>query len=194
MNSSPAPPVDDGLTFYAAARLHARRFDRSVLSSIFLLNAADQLLTDSAGGVLALTDLGRSKRRTASLAATFVGGLAVTLWAGFRGLLLFGAAVVAMLLILCVVVAPKVLRSRQALRRHRVAGAAWLVTDVATEPGLGAGDRLVGRACELADNAKAMLVLSVADATTAATKLYERHNFDRSGSDGQRLLMRRPPS
>jgi ribosomal protein S18 acetylase RimI-like enzyme len=194
MNSSPAPPVDDGLTFYAAARLHARRFDRSVLSSMLLLNASDHLLTDSAGGVLTLTDLGRSKWRTASLAATFVGGLAVTLWAGFRGLLLFGAAVVAVLLILLVVVAPKVLRSRQAVRRHRVTGSAWLVTDVATVPGHGAGDRLVGRACKLADDAMAMLVLSVADATTTAIKLYERHNFEMAGRDGQKLLMTRSPA
>src|SRR6056297_1395510 len=107
MNSSPAPPVDDGLTFYAAARLHARRFDRSVLSSMFLLNACDQLLTDTAGGVLALTDLGRSKWRARLLAVTFVGGLAVVLWAGFRGLLGLGVALAAVLLILLVVVAPK---------------------------------------------------------------------------------------
>ncbi len=161
---------------------------------MFLLNACDQLLTDTAGGVLALTDLGRSKWRARLLAVTFVGGLAVVLWAGFRGLLGLGVALAAVLLILLVVVAPKVLRSLQALHRHRVTGAAWVVTGVATEPGHGAGDRLVGRACELADGAKAMLVLSVADTTTAAIKLYERHNFERSGSDGQKLLMTRSPA
>jgi ribosomal protein S18 acetylase RimI-like enzyme len=193
MNSSPAAPVDDGLTFYVAARLHARRFDRSVLSSMFLLNAADQLLTDSAGGVLALTDLGRSRRRAATLAAMFVGGLAVAAWAGLRGMLLLCAAMVTALLVFLVVVAPRAVRSVQAARFHGVIDEAWLVTDVATKPGHGVGDRLVGRACGLADDSGVVMVLSVAASNRSAVRLYERHGFTIANSNAARTQMARAP-
>lgn len=193
MNSSPAPPVDDGLTFYAAARLHARRFDRSVLSSVFLLNAADRILTDGAGGVLALTDLGRSRRRAAAFAATFVGGLAVAAWAGLRGMLPLCAAIVTALSVFLVVVAPITVRSVQAARFHGVIDDAWLVTDVATEPCHGVGDRLVGRACALADDSGVVMVLSVAASNRSAVSLYERHGFAITGSAPARTQMARAP-
>lgn len=191
MNSSPAPPVDDGLTFYVAARLHARRFDRSVLSSMFLLNAADQLLTDSAGGVLALTDLGRSRRRAATLAAMFVGGLAVAAWAGLRGMLLLCAAMVTALSVFLVVVAPRTVRSVQAARLHGVVDETWLVTDVATEPGHGIGGRLIGRACALADDTGVAMVLTVAASNGSAIRMYERHGFAITGSTPAQTRMAR---
>lgn len=193
MNSSPDPPVDDGMTFLAAARLHARRFDRSIASSMFLLNASDRLVTDSAGGVLAMTDLRRSKWRLTVLVTMFVGGLAVVLWAGLRGLLTLVAISVAALLILLIVVAPRTVRSLRAGRRHEVDGPAWLVTDVAAEPGRHIADHLVGRAREIADQHSARLVLDVADTNASATRLYERHGFVAAESDATQMSMIRVP-
>ena len=194
MSSSSDPLVDDGLTFFAAAQLHARRFDRSIMSSAFLLNASDRLVMDSSGGVLALTDLRRSKLRVAALSATIVAGLVLVVFAGFRGLLLLGAVCVGALLVLLGVVAPRTVRAVQAARRHDVDGACWLVTDVATDPGQQIGDRLVGRACQLADQGSAVLVLDVATANDTAARLYERHGFVRVGSDAARTRMMRAPS
>ncbi len=194
MSSSSDPLVDDGLTFFAAAQLHARRFDRSIMSSAFLLNASDRLVTDSAGGVLALTDLRRSRLRTAILSAALVAGLTLVVSAVFRGLLLLGAVVAIALLVTLVVVAPKTVRGVRAARRHEVDGASWLVTDVATEPGQHIGDRLVGRACQLADAASALLILDVAAGNTSAARLYERHGFVAVLSDGAKIAMRRSPT
>ena len=194
MSSSSDPLVDDGLNFFAAAQLHARRFDRSIMSSAFLLNASDRLVTDSAGGVLALTDLRRSRLRTATLSAALVAGLMLVVSAVFRGLLLLGAVAAIALLVTLVVVAPKAVRGVQAARRHEVDGASWLVTDVATEPGQHIGDRLVGRACQLADQGSAVLVLDVATANDTAARLYERHGFVVMSQDKGRIAMRRSPT
>lgn len=194
MSSSSDPLVDDGLTFFAAAQLHARRFDRSIMSSAFLLNASDRLVMDSSGGVLALTDLRRSKLRFAALSATIVAGLVLVVFAGFRGLLLLGAVCVGALLVLLGMIAPRTVRAVQAARRHDVDGACWLVTDVATDPGQQIGDRLVGRACQLADQASAVLVLDVAAANDAAARLYERHGFVVMSQDKGRIAMRRSPA
>lgn len=189
MSSSPDPLADDGLTFFGAARLHAHRFDRSIVSSMFLLNASDRLVTDSAGGVLALTDLRRSTWRIAVLVTMLVGGLAVVLWAGLQGLLPLVAVAVAALLVLLMVVAPRTARSLQAARRHDAAGPAWLVTDVATQPGRHIGDRLVGRACELADQRSVSLMLDVAETNGSATRLYARHGFVAVASSAARTRM-----
>ena len=194
MSSSSDPLVDDGLTFFAAAQLHARRFDRSIMSSAFLLNASDRLVMDSSGGVLALTDLRRSKLRVAALSATIVAGLVLVVFAAFRGLLLLGAVCVGALLVLLGVVAPRTVRAVQAARRHDVDGACWLVTDVATDPGQQIGDRLVGRACQLADQGSAVLVLDVATANDAAARLYERHGFVVMSQDKGKIAMRRSPA
>ena len=140
-----------------------------------------------------MTDLRRSSWRTGALAATFAGGLGVVLWAGLQGLLLLGATVVAALLLLLVAIAPRTVRSLQAARRHHMAGTTWLVTDVATEPGLGVGDRLVGRACELADRNDVALVLDVTATHSSALDLYERHGFVIAGSDATRTRMARAP-
>ena len=194
MSSSSDPLVDEGLPFFAAAQLHARRFDRSIMSSAFLLNASDRLVTDSAGGVLALTDLRRARLRTVILSAALVAGLMLVVSAVFRGLLLLGAVVAIALLVTLVVVAPKTVRGVRAARRHEVDGASWLVTDVATEPGQHIGDRLVGRACQLADAASALLILDVAAGNTSAAHLYERHGFVAVLSDGAKIAMRRSPT
>ena len=194
MTSSPDPLADDGLSFLGAARLHARRFDRSIVSSMFLLNASDRLVTDSAGGILALTDLRRSKWTTAVLSVSIIVGLVLVVVAALRGLLLLGAFGVAALLVTLLVAAPKTVRAVQAVRRHQVCGGCWLVTDVATEPGQSIGDRLVGRACQLADQGSAALVLDVATANYSVARLYERHGFVRAGSDPTRVQMIRVPS
>lgn len=193
MKLSPDPLADDGLTFFGAAQLHARRFDRSIVSSVFLLNASDRLVTDSAGGVLALTDLRRSRLRTVVLSATLVAGLILVVFAAFRGLLLLGVTAVIALLVTLVVVAPKTVRAVQAARRHEVGGECWLVTDVAAEPGQHIGDRLVGRACELADEGSVLLILDVATANASVARLYERHGFVCAGSDAARIRMIRAP-
>jgi ribosomal protein S18 acetylase RimI-like enzyme len=160
---------------------------------MFLLNAADQLLTDSAGGVLALTDVGRSRRRAATLAATFVGGLPVVALAGLRGMLPLCAAMVTALSVFLVVVAPKTVRSVQAARLDGVVDATWLVTDVATKPSHGIGGRLIGRACALADDTGVAMVLTVAASNRSAVSLYERHGFAITGSTPARTQMARAP-
>ncbi|MAT06750.1 MAG: hypothetical protein CL424_17070 [Acidimicrobiaceae bacterium] len=194
MKLSHDPLADDGLTFFGAAQLHARRFDRSIASSVFLLNASDRLVTDGEGGVLALTDLRRSKSRMAVLSATVVAGLAVVMFAAFFGLLLPGGLGVGALVVILVVVAPKRVRAVQAVRRHEVDGACWLVTDVATEPGRHIGDRLVGRASQLADEGSAFLILDVAAGNSSATRLYAQSGFMVVSQDKGRITMRRSPN
>lgn len=194
MSSSSAPASADQLGHLAAARLHARRFGRPLLSSIVTLAIADRLITHPDGGVLAVTRLGRPWPRVVVTAIAYVGLVVTTSVAAAHGRYATTAASAIALTVVIVIAAPKAVRKLRHTRVHAPhTNSAWLITDTATEPHRGVGDQLMHNVTELADAADARLVLMVRPDNTTALRLYARHGFTtQTGRRGRVLLKRQP--
>lgn len=193
MSSSSAPAGADQLSRLDAARLHARRFDKPLLSSILTLAVADQLITHPDGGVLAITRLGRPGPRVVATSLGYTGLTVATALAAAQGRYAIAAASAVALLAVILVGAPKAARKLRQTRRHDVDGVStWLLTDIATEPHSRIGDQLMQEAIRLADTAGARLVLEARPDNATALRLYERHGFSAPSDDRKPLLLQRP--
>lgn len=192
MRLTTTQPSGEEIAFLDAARLHARRFDRALVTSIILLHSADELIIDPAGGVLAITHIKHVKRGVALLALLYTSGLVSLAWSILTSRWLVAAISVLGVLATLATVAPRAIRRMKAFRQHDCSQATWLVTDVAAEPGRGAGDRLVMAAINAAGASGAHLVLSVSQANAAAVRLYRRHEFVPTLKKGGLVRMKRP--
>jgi ribosomal protein S18 acetylase RimI-like enzyme len=177
MRLTTTQPGGEEIAFLDAARLHARRFDRLLVTSIVLLRSADELIIDPAGGVLAITHIKHAKRGVALLALLYTSALVALAWSILTSHWFVAAGSVVGVLATLATVAPRAIRRMKAVRQHECKQVTWLVTDVAAEPGRGAGDRLVVAAINAAGASGANLVLSVRQANASAVRLYRRHEF-----------------
>lgn len=195
MTSSSAPAGVDQLGRIAAARLHSRRFNRSLIGSLVTLAAADDLITHCDGGVLAITGLERPWPRVITTAVLYFALITAMSTALLNGLVLIGALLLIVLLVIVVFTGPKTARrARHAhLSEAGSESATWLITDVATNPHLGIGDQLMSAAAAKADVARADLVLVTRSNNITARNLYQRHGFvDEPHLNDLRLVRRIP--
>jgi GNAT superfamily N-acetyltransferase len=193
MSSSPVPAGADQLSRLDAARLHACRFDKPLLSSILTLAVADQLITHHDGGVLAITRLGRPWPRVLATSLAYLGLAIATAVAAANGRYAIAAASALALLTVILVGAPKAARKLRQTRRHDVRDLpTWLITDISTEPHRRLGHQLMQETIRLADTAGARLVLESRPDNLIALRLYERHGFSVQPAARNQLLLHRP--
>jgi ribosomal protein S18 acetylase RimI-like enzyme len=85
-------------------------------------------------------------------------------------------------------------RCERQIRAHRTfdtAGHPWVLSDVATEPHLGIGNRLLAEVVSRAEETNADIVLTVGEDNEIARALYARHHFLVIDGRGQTIAMRR---
>lgn len=193
MSSSSAPAGADQLSRLDAARLHARRFDKPLLSSILTLAVADQLITHPDGGVLAITRLGQPWPRVVATSLAYLGLVIGTAVAAALSHYTIAVASTAALLAVILLAAPKAARKQRHTHLHSVRELpTWLITDIATEPHRRIGDQLMQETIRLADNAGARLVLESRPDNLIALRLYKRHGFSVQPAARNQLLFHRP--
>jgi GNAT superfamily N-acetyltransferase len=180
--SSLIPHVD-----WSAAKLHSRRFEKAAVISAITLASADEIVTDSSGGVACLT-FGYNPFRWATLCAFAYGGSLVGLAVGPWPVRVVSIPLFAYALVF---LAPRFERHWRARRNFGPARTTWIVSDVATEPGRRIGDRLLIEITRRADDVGRVLVLVVKPENSAAVRLYGTHGFERVGSRGSVVVMAR---
>ncbi len=194
MTSSSAPPTapaSEPFRFTDAARLHARRFNKHPLASALRLLSADQRITDFEGGIALLTEAGHTTRATALFAATYVPAFVGMLYGFAIGSVPLVAVTVPALLVSALILGSRCERQIRAHRTFDTAGQPWVLSDVATEPHLGVGNRLLAEVVSRAEKANADIVLSVGETNEIARALYARHQFLVIDERGQTITMRR---
>ena len=193
MTSSSAPPtapVSEPFRFTDAARLHARRFNKHPLASALRLFSADQRITHPDGGVALLTEAGHVIRATALFAATYLPAFFGMVYGFAVGSVLLVAVTVPAALVSALVLGSRCERQIRAHRTFDTARNPWVLSDVATEPHLGVGNRLLAEVVRRAEEANADLVLTVGDDNGIARRLYARHHFRVIDGRGQTISMR----
>jgi ribosomal protein S18 acetylase RimI-like enzyme len=187
----PTAPASEPLRFTDAVRLHARRFDKHPLASALRLLSADQRITHPDGGIALLTEAGHVTRATALFAATYVPAFVGMLYGFAIGSVPLIAVTVPAVLVSALVLGPRCERQFRARRTFDTAGHSWVLSDIATEPHLGIGDRLLAEVVSRADDANADVVLTVGQDNGIARALYARHQFLVIDGRGQTIAMRR---
>lgn len=194
MTSSSAPPTapaSEPLRFTDAARLHARRFNKHPLASALRLLSADQRITHPDGGIALLTEAGHIVRATVLFAATYVPAFVGMVYGFAIGSVPLIAVAVPAVLVSALVLGSRCERQIRARRTFDTTGHPWVLSDVATEPHLGIGNRLLAEVVSRAEEANADIVLTVGEDNGIARALYARHHFLVIDGCGQTVAMRR---
>jgi len=194
MTSSSAPPTaptSEPFRFTDAARLHARRFDKHPLASALRLLSADQRVAHPDGGIALLTEAGHVIRATALFAAAYLPAFFGMVYGFAVGSVPLVAVTVPAALVSALVLGSRCERQIRAHRTFDPAGHPWVLSDVATEPHLGIGNRLLAEVVSRAEDASADLVLTVGEHNEIARALYARYHFLEIDGRGQTIAMRR---
>ena len=195
MTSSSAPPTaptSEPFRFTNAARMHAWRFNKHPLASALRLLSADQRITHPDGGIALLTEAGHATRATTLFAATYVPAFFGMVYGFAIGSVPLIAVTVTTVLVAALVLGSRCERQIRARRTFDTAGHPWVLSDVATEPHLGIGNKLVAEVASRANDANADIVLTVGQDNEIARALYARHDFVVIDGRGQKITMRRP--
>ncbi len=194
MTSSSAPPTapaSEPFRFTDAARLHARRFNKHPLASALRLLSADQRITHPNGGIALLTEAGHAIRATVLFAAMYVPAFLAMLYGFAIGSVPLVAVTIPAALVSALVLGSRCERQIRARRTFDTARHPWVLSDVATEPHLGIGSRLLAEVVRRAEEANADIVLTVGEDNQIARTLYARHHFLAIDGRGQTIAMRR---
>lgn len=194
MTSSSAPPTapaSEPFRFTDAARLHARRFNKHPLASALRLLSADQRIAHPDGGIALLTEAGHVIRATALFAATYVPAFVGMVYGFAIGSAPLIAVAVPGVLVSALVLGSRCERQVRARRAFDTAGHPWVLSDVATEPHRGIGNRLLAEVVSRAEEVNADIVLTVGEDNEIARTLYARHHFLVIDGRGQTIAMRR---
>ena len=184
-------PASEPLRFTDAARLHARRFNKHPLASALRLLSADQRITHPDGGIALLTEAGHATRATALFAATYVPAFLGLLYGFAIGSVPLIAVAVPAVVVSALVLGSRCERQIRARRTFDTDGHPWVLSDVATEPHLDIGNRLLTEVVSRAEEANADIVLTVGQDNEIARALYARHHFLVIAGRDQAIAMRR---
>jgi hypothetical protein len=189
----PTAPASEPLRFTDAVRLHARRFNKHPLASAVRLLSADQRITHPDGGIALLTETGHAIRATVLFVITYVPAF-VTMVYGFAiGSVPLEATTVPAALASALILGSRCERQIRARRTFDTTGHPWVLSDVATNPRLGVGDKLLSKVVERTESNHKTLVLRVDTDNWAAIDLYCRYDFVTISSSGRRTDMIRTP-
>ena len=182
-------------TLWAAARLHSRRFNRTRIGSIMRLLSADRRFIDPDGGVAVTTETGHTWTWGSLFALAYAPSLVGLVYAILTGRI--PLLIVSAFVGFASGFALGTRFERQLRARHfgQPRGMkTWILSDIATEPGLRIGDRLVSQVTEVADAKSATIQLEVRPTNETAVRLYERHGFEFKRSHRQNIEMKRFPA
>jgi len=143
------------------------------------------------GGIALLTEAGHAVRATALFVATYVPAFVAMLYGFAIGSVLIIAVTVPAALVSALLLGSRCERQVRAGRTFDTAGHPWVLSDVATEPHLGIGNRLLDEVVRRAEEASADVVLTVGRDNEIARALYARHQFLAIDGRGQVTAMRR---
>ncbi|MEK7426663.1 MAG: GNAT family N-acetyltransferase [Actinomycetota bacterium] len=190
-SSAPPAPASEPFRFTDAARLHARRFNKHPVASALRLLSADQRITHPDGGIALLTEVGHVARATALFAATYVPAFLGMVYGFAIGSVPLIAVTLPAVIVSALALGSRCERQIRARRTFDTAGHPWVLSDVATEPHLGIGYRLLAEVVRRAEEANTDIVLTVGEDNEIARALYARHHFRVIDGRGRTIAMRR---